>query len=1040
MNKIRLGLAVTAFLAVAIILFMAYINFKKEMLGTTTMRNATGYLWNFSQDNTLKGWVMAHSLSQATITNYGLTTKVNGFDPYMYSPTISVVAERQRKVIVACRVLGNATALKLYWISSESPNWSEDKSLEVPIVSDGLLHEYVFDLTQSSAWKGTITQIRLDPEPAECYGTELSILYVKIPILGPELGLEGPYLSTPIPTVNKEFNVSVHLLNTGGEKLNLAIEVEVPEGLRIVKGNKVTLSELDINKGENISWTLVGSESAIYNFKINITSSSEKLYTTFIFSFPVYPKINLEDLLSKAKLAEDNKVTQVEDGSFILKSGNEIIYFVKSKIGYGPIVILLKDKEDLKPLGVFGVFASLITEKNRIREKFFVVPKNVTLGKELIEFNQVNEKWNFTSRWLVANSSITVENNLKALNNLNVSQFSVSLYPGELSFGSLKNEALFPGLEWLVNNEVSSSTLDVASPFSLRTVPNPIKVTIPLMAIRYNSSLVALLWNPYFSWDGTHRQLQPQFASPNWVENQNNHLLSLFVPTVPEWVKENYNEAYLAYKLRQGKQLSISFIVYATNSDTVLDAVKEWIRVFGLPNPVLPRSFSEELNLSMQAYLSSLWTPKKGWSHASGWNPEPFPGYALLLLLTSFQEKDPTLKNELMLRFNESLSLALKNGPAYLASSSGLHIPGWQLPFYVGYLEEGLFSIKNYVYSLISTQDLEGEWSFQPSESTTDLGATGAKELGTTAIPAAEVLRYARITGDKHALDSGLKALEAMKKYRIPRAAQTWEIPIHTPDILASARAIDAYLEGYIATGNKEYLERAKYWAYAGLPFVYLWSKEDRTIMLYATIPVYGATHYKAPVWIGRPVQWCGLVYAYELLRLSKYDNSFPWKLIGEGILSSGMRQQITSGSLVGTFPDSWDLISNVAYGPYINPEDLVKPTLVLIGFDPDLNTVVLRTQRGNITVTTPSKILESKANNTQVELRLSFFKNESCYVLISGFRANSVLKLNIGKLSYAENLNNITEGFKTLSNTTIIKVRFSNEELELILFGSLTP
>jgi hypothetical protein len=1037
MNKIRLSLAFIAFLVVA--LFVVYINFKREELGTITMKNATSYLWNFSQGSTLKGWVMAHSLSQATITEYGLTTKVNGLDPYMYSPTISVVAERQRKIIVACRVLGNATALKLYWISSESPNWGEDKSLEVPIVSDGLLHEYVFDLTQSNTWKGAVTQIRLDPEPAECYGTELSILYIKIPVLGPELTLEGPYLSTPTPTINNEFNISVRLLNTGGEKLNLAVEIDVPKGLSIVKGNKVTLSELDINKDENISWTLIGDESALYNFKVKITSSSEKLYTAFIFSFPVYPKINLEDLLSKAKFAEDSKVTQVEDG-FILRSGNEVLYFVKSKIGYGPTVVLLRNKEELKPLGVFGTFASLTTEESGIKEKFFIIPKNVTFGKEFIEFSQANEKWNFTSKWIVANSSIEVENNLKALNDLNISQFSVSFYPGELSFGSLKNEALFPGLEWLVDDEVSSNTLDIASPFNLRTVPDPTKVTIPLMAIRYNSSLVALLWNPYISWDGINKQLQPQFASPNWIENQNNHLLSLLVPTVPNWVKENHNEAYLLYELKQGKHLSISFIVYAANSDTVLDAVKEWIRIFGLPNPEFPRSFDEELTLSMQAYLSSLWTPKKGWSHASGWNPEPFPGYAFLLLLTNFQEEDPTLKNELALRFNESLSLALSKGPAYLASSSGLHIPGWQLPFYVGYLEEGLSSVKNYIYSLISTQNLEGEWSFQPSESTKDLGTAGAKELGTTATPAAEVLRYARITGDKYALASGLKALEAMKKYRIPRAAQTWEIPVHTPDILASARAIDAYLEGYVATGNKEYLERAKYWAYTGLPFVYLWGREDRQVMLYATIPVYGATHYRAPVWIGRPVQWCGLVYAYELLRLSKYDNSFPWEIVGEGILSSGMRQQVTSGSLTGTFPDSWDLIKNVAYGPYINPEDLVKPTLALKGFDPDLNTIVLRTSRGNITVTTPSKILEAEANNTQIKLKLSFFKNESNYILVSNFKAYSVSNLSEGKLSYAENLDNATEGWKILGNATEIKVRFSNEELELILFGSIAP
>jgi hypothetical protein len=86
------------------------------------------------------------------------------------------------------------------------------------------------------------------------------------------------------------------------------------------------------------------------------------------------------------------------------------------------------------------------------------------------------------------------------------------------------------------------------------------------------------------------------------------------------------------------------------------------------------------------------------------------------------------------------------------------------------------------------------------------------------------LLEHARATGDKTALEAGLKALEYMKRFRDPRGAQTWECALHTPDILASAYLVHAYVRGYELTGKREYLDRARTWALTGLPFVYQWS------------------------------------------------------------------------------------------------------------------------------------------------------------------------------------------------------------------------
>ena len=105
---------------------------------------------------------------------------------------------------------------------------------------------------------------------------------------------------------------------------------------------------------------------------------------------------------------------------------------------------------------------------------------------------------------------------------------------------------------------------------------------------------------------------------------------------------------------------------------------------------------------------------------------------------------------------------------------------------------------------------------------------------GYCATRAVELLEAARLTGDAASLEAGVKALEFMKHFRDPRGAQTWECPLHAPDILAAAYLVHAYVRGYELTGRRDYLERARAWAITGLPFVYQWS--DQPVMAYATI------------------------------------------------------------------------------------------------------------------------------------------------------------------------------------------------------------
>jgi hypothetical protein len=169
-----------------------------------------------------------------------------------------------------------------------------------------------------------------------------------------------------------------------------------------------------------------------------------------------------------------------------------------------------------------------------------------------------------------------------------------------------------------------------------------------------------------------------------------------------------------------------------------------------------------------------------------------------------------------------------------------------------------------------------------------------------------------------------------MKRFDVPRGAQVWEIPLHTPDQLASAYAVWAYVRGYELTGRDDYLAQARRWALSGIPFVYLWGCHP--VMLYGTPPVYGATNWEAPVWIGLPVQWVGGVYAYALTMLAPYDTSLDWNHLAEGILIAAQQMQYPDGSKAGLLPDSFALHSQERRPWDINPCALVSLQLVLDG------------------------------------------------------------------------------------------------------------
>ena len=448
-------------------------------------------------------------------------------------------------------------------------------------------------------------------------------------------------------------------------------------------------------------------------------------------------------------------------------------------------------------------------------------------------------------------------------------------------FGALE-QGLLAGVEHLGRREASSSKLDVETEAHLRFAPDPMHVTMPLMAFVTDATSVAMTWSD--------TRLQPLFATPNFFDGTNDHYMTL-----------RGEQIDVTIRLAQGRGERV-----AAEGVPLEEAILWATKKIGLPPlPESPRTKAQQWALSMRAFDGPLKTDA-GWGHCAGqrWARHPYSDIASTIWRLSGRAPElPTLVR------------------------GGGHVTNDAIYFVTGRADQWLDVKSRQTGGLIEGQQSDGSYRYAGKFARGHFEDTAS---GICALPAAELLEYARLTGDPAALEAGVRTLDYMKRFRTPRGAQTWEVPLHTPDLLASAHLVRAYVRGYELTGNEEYLRCARQWALSGVPFVYLWS--CRPVMAYATPPVLGATNWQAPMWIGLPVQWVGGVYAYALTMLAPYDDSLDWEQLARGILRAAEQMQYPDGPYAGLLPDAFVLDDQRRLPARINPSALVNLRLVLDG------------------------------------------------------------------------------------------------------------
>ena len=610
---------------------------------------------------------------------------------------------------------------------------------------------------------------------------------------------------------------------------------------------------------------------------------------------------------------------------------------------------------------------------------------------------------------------------------------------GDGGRGAKKEFALLPGLEMLEGDEESSSARDAAPPLDNRLAPHPHKVTVPAMGVQQNGITTGVLWDPLMPWAEDEMGVSPLFDSPNRLHGENNHLVGVFLPTVPDWTPENELRAARPYVVdRDGLRVRAQF--FTDPQGSVFDIPDIWADAYGRPKSAdMPRADEEVLRLSRDGFMTTTWDEESQKSrHCVGWEPANTPGFATLLWYDFLASDDAAVRERVDLIVAKTLE---EEGPGGLASPANCHILRWEAPFYFGHLTESIEAAREQVDTVMKGQNRDGGWRFQPTEDKQKtLGEAGAANVGTCARNALTILKFARVTGDDRALRAGMRALKFMDQFSIPRGSQTWECPLDEPDLLAAGYAVGAYLEAFHITSDAAYRERAEYWAKTGLPFLYYWNLPDRPGMRFGSVPVFGTTFFTHS-WFGVPVQWNGLVYAYYIQRLAEFSD-YPWSGVAEGIVVSALHQQWAEGELRGSYPDGYYGFCTEGRGPHLNPEDIMVNLFALRGHDPDITTVVARRNGSRLHVSAGGRIAALTPKPDSVEFDATSFPGQDAHLLVGNINALTGVTVDDRELPRLDSLSDGPEGWAQAEDAAYaaIRIRHQPEPMHVVVRLGAAP
>lgn len=135
--------------------------------------------WEFNHDGAFSGWKMRKNMT-GEVSGGLLHLTITGSDPSIISPmNLGIDASKYKSVKIGMKNNTLDTGAQLFFITNTDSNYSSSKRVGTSINSmDSSITEYEFLMSSNPNWKGTISQIRIDPVNTVDSGT-VEIDYIR---------------------------------------------------------------------------------------------------------------------------------------------------------------------------------------------------------------------------------------------------------------------------------------------------------------------------------------------------------------------------------------------------------------------------------------------------------------------------------------------------------------------------------------------------------------------------------------------------------------------------------------------------------------------------------------------------------------------------------------------------------------------------------------------------------------------------------------------------------------------------------------------
>ena len=969
-------------------------------------------IWQFA--NSPEGWRPDHNVGAFSVKNGILSFTNTGSDPWILITDLGA-PDTSRYGRVGIKMRSSARGSNQVYFATDKSNMGESGAAASSARGDGKFHFYEIDLSQLASWTGKLTTLRIDPVNGGWeIGAKVDIYWIALYQTPAKITLGRPKVYLDKYGVVR---VDMLLRNTGGEQTSPDMTVSVNgdrqmvEPIRPREARTITLqgdtTRNIIVKGQARgktlfvadlapTWTTVGRGWSVAN--IHFEGPDGRVSRAIISSNepPLWP-------------------SRLPEGEFrplatlVYRDGDGILHYDE----------LTADAQTMEIKGYTATFS----------------------GKHKLAAGSATIKWTFALPGKSSGGEIGCE--LTADKPVEVLRFEG---PRLQAFGD-KTHALFPGLQYLEANEPYTASAFIGSKLADQHIPHPYKIAVPVMAVETKDGIIGLSWDPLQEW-------VPGHALPSAQFEPDRQLMTIFAPSIPEYVDENQDYARTPYTLLPGKKLTLKMSFFVDPGKKITDVIPDYFAAHGLPKaPPIAGGIEGTIETCFKAYTQSLYSKEaKGWKNhfGLGQSYSPNPNYASLILAESFRKSKPELARGCGIDPN-----------AQLAQYTGIPLDWFTDGARAGADAAIARQSPDGGFPYTITEDMSKRiLEFKPMSGVdaTTLGTVGETNSGLIARELGGILDYAVRTGEKKYVDAGLLGLSKLNTFTVPRGAQTWEVHAHAPDVYAAALCVNVNIAGYHLTRDDKYLDYARFWAQTGLPFVYSWavpisdvpdavlhfdengegknpildksgafySDTRRYINPGATIAVFGSSFYFVN-WFGTPVQWCGLVWANSVRAYTKLRPDPVLQAVADSVFASATQQQFDKGFAAGTYPDSWNLASNTASTAFIAPDSIISYAYSLIGekTPSGVSTESFRTPSGVARLNTFASIERVTCGPSGLAAALKFYGNQDVYACLAPVDSPTSVKVAGKSLAAAADLRTAASGFYYDSAARALHVKY---------------